>query len=778
MRFRHLLHFFALAAISPWAMYAQSLTISGTVADTQAVPIADATVTLTTGSSAGRRVATSSASGQYIFSGLSEGSYHLTFDHAGFEAVTRSGQLTANLEVNVSLPVKGEVTSIDVVDVAGKATASRLEIPNTELPAQISVIPQALLQQQAVNNMVDALKNASGVQAFRWYGVYEYYTIRGFNQADVMLVDGMRLEGNRPNTQLNNVESVEVLKGPTSVLYGGGALAGIINVVRKKPQGTRAYDFLYKGGRFNSHQVAGSATGPVGNYNRLLYRVDASYDHSDGWRRAGGDRVNVSPTLTWLINERSRVTVHQAFNRDRFDGDGGVDINLTTLPNYDKTWRFSLPQDNVLVEDSQTHILFNTNLTNSWEFRNGFLLRRTSDRYFVTEGIYGSPATNEVFREPLDFHHTRRPVQNQADLIGRLNLLGTHHTLLAGYEYQDFFTRTDVTKGDDPTCNCGYWGSTATPINLATYDRDTYKETTPNLDITTVFRKTYQANQINAFYWQDQIDLTPQLKINIGGRYDNYERRVHRIFVANPNTRTGIQARNQNAYTYRAGIVYAPQGGHQIYFNTATSFSPVTAVPANGAELRPQRGLTYEVGHRWKSVTGRTDTSIAVYHIERDGQTVVTSQTAIEQVGLLKSKGFDADLNLQLGMGIQLRTNYGFAQAVFEDPASSLNGRTPRYVPKHTANAWLHKEWSAGFSASLGTRYVGPQFVANNNSYRLGGYNTLSGAVGLRRERWEWSLNADNLFNRGRYFIPGHFDNIVFPGAPINVSSSIRLRFN
>ena len=59
------------------------------------------------------------------------------------------------------------------------------------------------------------------------------------------------------------------------------------------------------------------------------------------------------------------------------------------MPNYDPTWRFSLPQDNVLVEDSQTHILFNTNLSKNWEFRNGFLLRRTSDRYFVTEGIFG-----------------------------------------------------------------------------------------------------------------------------------------------------------------------------------------------------------------------------------------------------------------------------------------------------------------------------------------------------------------------------------------------------
>lgn len=775
MRFRHLLYLFAFTSL---IASAQNFSISGTVADSQSVPIADVRVTLTTSSAAGRKVASSSSSGRYEFTGLDTGNYNLTFEHPAFSTATRSGQVDANTEVNATLTVAGETTSIDVVDVAGKATGSRLEIPNSDLPVQISVIPQALLQQQAVNSMVDALKNASGVQAFRWYGIYEYYTIRGFNQADVLLVDGMRLEGNRFNTQTNNIESIEVLKGPTSLLYGGSALAGVINVIRKKPQGTRAYDFMYRAGRFNSHTLGGGATGPVGNLNRLLYRVDGSFDSSNGWRKAGADRFNVSPTLTWLISPRARVTVHQAFNRDRFDGDGGVAINLTTLPNYDPTWRFSLPQDNSLVEDSQTHVLFNMNLTNNWEFRDGYLNRRTSDRYFVTEGIYGSPSTMEVYREPLDFHHTRRTHQNQADLIGRLNFLGMHHTVLAGHEYQDFFTRTDVTAGDDPTCNCGYWTNTITPINLRTYNPDTYVETTPRLDLNTVFRKTYQANQINAFYWQDQIDVLPNLKINIGGRLDDYDRRVHRIFTANPNTRTGIQARNQSAYTYRAGLVYSPQGGHQVYFNTSTSFTPVTTVPANQQELDPQRGRMFEIGHRWRSASRRQDWSIAFYKIDRDNHRIAVSPTITQQVGALKSKGIDADFNIQLIKGTRLITAYGFAQGRIDDPGNVLNGRFPRFVPRHTANAWLRKEWEGGFSASLGMRYVGRQFVNDSNATPLGGYTTFAGAVGYRAQKWEWTLNAENLLNRERYFLPGHFSNLVFPGAPINVSSTIRLRFN
>ena len=196
----------------------------------------------------------------------------------------------------------------------------------------------------------------------------EQYTIRGFSDPDrdsynVVLLDGMRMGGNRYSTQTNNVQSVEVLKGPSSVLYGRGAVGGTINIVRKKPQAVRAYDFSYRGGRFNTHQIAGGATGAVGGSDKVLYRLDSSFEASDGWRDAGADRFNLSPALTWLMTDRARLTVHQTFNRDRFDGDGGVPLNIIDLPSYKPELRFSLPQDRVLVEDSQTQAIFSGNLS-------------------------------------------------------------------------------------------------------------------------------------------------------------------------------------------------------------------------------------------------------------------------------------------------------------------------------------------------------------------------------------------------------------------------------
>ena len=751
---------------------AQQLTLSGTVRDSTGV-VPGATVTL---SSAGAQIATTTTDegGKYQFTGLSAGSVELVVDLRGFEPATRNVALGPNTgAVDVVLAVGRVNTSVTVTATAGKATATRLPVPDVDVPAQVSTIPQELILQQGNNTIGDALRNASGVQATRWYGAYEQYTIRGFFDADrdsfnAVMVDGMRRNGNRYATQSNNVEAIEVLKGPSSLLYGRGALGGSINIIRKKPQVVKSGEVFYRGGRFNTHQVALGTTGRVGNRENLMYRTDLSFESSDGWRDAGADRLNVAPSLTWLISPRARVTLHQVFVRDRFDGDGGVPLNIIDLPSFRRDLNFRLPQDRILVQDSQTQALFTGDLAGGWTLRNSLAFQRSNDKYFVTEGVYGDPDANLVYREPLDFHHIRRPVQNQTEVVGRLTGAGTHN-MLFGYEFHRDKYRTEVTAGDDPDCICGYWWLTIAPMDITTM-----QETQGPLDIETVARTTFVNDRTHAFYVQDQIDLSPQFKLNIGYRADNYERDVSRVggFPFTP------QHREQTAHSYRAGVVYAPRFDQQFYFATSSSFTPVNTVPADGSQLDPSTARNYEVGHRWQGWNGRVDSTAAFYYLTRNNVTIQQSVVTFTQVGEQISKGLDVDVNTDLGRDAYLVFNYGLTVPTFDDPGNSLDGKTPRFAPKHNVNLWLRKDFRGGFNAGFGLRYLAEQWGNNTNTQRLDDYTIFSGAFGYRTRGWDWTVNAENLFDNDDYFLPGHFGNLVFPGQPINVSSTIRFRFN
>ena len=753
------------------ASAAQQLSLSGTVRDAAGV-VPGAMVTLASGGTVAA-TATTGGDGAYRVDGLAPGSYDLTVTLRGYETAVRNVSLGPDTPaVDVTLAVGRVTTAVTVTATAGKATATRLAVPDVDVPAQVSTIPQELIRQQGINTIGDALRNSSGVQAIRWYGVYEQYTVRGFFDADrdgfnVVLLDGMRRNGNRYATQTNNVEAIEVLKGPNSILYGRGALGGSINIIRKKPQAVRSSEVMYRGGRFNTHQFAAGTTGPIGDSDRLLYRADLSVEASGGWRDAGADRFNVAPSLTWLMGNRGRLTLHQVFVRDRFDGDGGVPLNITDLPDFRRDARFSLPQDNVLIEDSQTQALFNGNLGRGWELRNSLSMQRSSDQYFVTEGVYGSPEENLVYREPLDFHHIRRPVQNQTEVVGRVGGFGTHN-LLSGYEYHRDKYRTEVTAGDDPECICGYWYLTIAPMDITTMR----EEQTGTLDLDTVARTTFVNDRSQAFYLQDQIDITSQVKVNLGYRLDDYKRAVDRVggLPFQP------QRRDQIAHSYRAGVVYAPRFDQQFYFATATSFTPVNTVPADGSQLEPSTGRNYEVGHRWQGWNGRVDTTAAFYYVVRNNVAVQQSVISFIQVGEQNSKGLDLDVNTDLGGQTSLVFNYGFSTPRFE--GGTLDGKIPRFVPKHNVNAWLRKDWAGGFNAAFGLRYLAEQFGDNNNTQLLDGYTIAAGAVGYRTPRWDLTLNAENLFNNDDYFLPGHFGNNAFPGQPINVTTTVRLKWN
>jgi outer membrane receptor protein involved in Fe transport len=376
-----------------------------------------------------------------------------------------------------------------------------------------------------------------------------------------------------------------------------------------------------------------------------------------------------------------------------------------------------------------------------------------------------------VDRRFLYFADHRRPVLDQADINGHFVFLGMRHIFLTGYEYEDFYTFTDLSASRSvPT----------TPINLTTFE-ETHVPV-PDFPISGV---NNFSNRNDAFFWQDQISLTERLFLNVGGRFDHYVRHAHNdVWDGSSLSSRGPElVRNENAYTYRVGLVYALTGSQQLYVSSSSAFQPVTQVPLDGHDLQPESGRSYEIGHRWQGFQGRLAVSTALYRIVRKNIVIALPNQQFDQAGQQSSRGIDFDATGNVGWGVTAVANYGYTLPRFDEYFAAngtinLTGFRPRFTYRHAANLWLTKLWKSGITTSIGTRYISSQFVDDPDTVRLGGYTLFSCAVGYRRGIYELRVNAENLFNRRRYFDSGISGNQVYPGSPINVFAAVRLRFH
>ncbi len=770
---------------------AQQLSISGVVDDTYGV-LPGASVTLRAPNGATQKT-TTSAEGKYDFGGLAAGSYEIAVAREGFDTVTRTLTLTAEARtLNVTLAVAGISASVDVVDVSGKTTGSRMEVPEREIPNQVSVVSQATLREQGVNDLASALENVSGVITQVQYGVYEWYTIGGITQQsgnDFLYVDGMTLTGNRANTQLLNVEQIEVFKGPNAVLYGGAGASqgGMVNIIRKKPQATPSTELLYRVGRWGSQQVAAGMSGQLFGLSRLLFRLDTGFADTDGWRQGGSQRFNTTPAVTWLLTDQMRVTFNESVTRDRYDLDAGVPSNLLSRADFPLDRRLNPPGDFQLTRDWQNQIVYNANFTSRLQFRNSFFNRIKRDQYLDAESLSYNAATDVLSRSVLYYQHNRRPTQNQSDLLGDFDLVGMRHRFMVGYNYERHYNYSNRV-GNGPGTNNSAAALPIPSVVIADFLAEGFVDSAPIYRSFPRTRVDYSNNQVNAGYWQDQIDLTSRLRINVAGRYDNYRRRTHNdtydndVFVSKgPET-----GRHQTNYSYRVGAVYALTDNHWVYGSSSSTFQPVFTIPADGAEFEPTRSRSYEFGHKFQALNGRLVATTGLRRVLNYNILIPLGGNLFEQAGKSHSDVVDFDLEGTLGRGFRAAASYGFAEPVFDDFKQSATGANLRgnrlpHAPKHTARFWGTKSFPvsqrSSVAVSLGGRFVEKYFTNSTNTFTLPDRVTFDGAVSFRTTAWEVGVNLVNLTNKERYFVSQINGSQFYPGQPFSATLTLRYRF-
>lgn len=758
-----------LLVLSARTAWAQPPSVSGRVTDSQGASIARARLTLATAPTP--RATESGADGVFVFTDVPAGTYVLTVEAAGFAAGTRTVTVGngPQADLTIALRPKDVRESVTVNEVLGQQVATgRTNAPLRDLPLTIDTVGSERLAEQGTDSLVGALANVAGVNAFTTYGVYEYYSFRGFLDS-VQLVDGVRNEGNRVSAPLTNVDRVEVLQGPSSALYGGGALGATVNVIRKKPAPTAAYDLLATSGSWGKWSGAVGATGRLGT-DAVLYRLDVGADRADGYRHDDVSRFTVAPTVTWRVNPSTAVTASYTANRNRFGGDAGLPLvdadfgvsiadNVLAVP-LDRNYR--TPQDRATSIDQHLQFTVEHQLTAAWSFANTTAYRHFDDEYFLSEGLTFEPP-DTILRDYLYFKHHRRPLSNTAELTGRLTK-GRPQQIVFGWEGERYHNYTTLPAEDF---------FSAAPINAFAP-----VETQGPSDLTPASVNVF-TNNTSAFYAQDHVTLAPQLKLLVGGRYDIYRRESHSDTIDNDVQTAGPTVRRRaNAFTSRVGLVYQPAPRVDVYGSVATAFKPLNDAQPDGSSLEPETGSQVEVGQRLRLGRDRLEIDASAYRILRQNVAFRRPGNIFVQAGEVQSRGFEINARTAPTAPWQAQVGYGFTDASFLDyqPSADINlrGNTPVFAPRHTFTLWGGHQWSNGIGVNVGARYLGRTFADDENRFAIDGYGLLNLAVRYRRGELEYALNVNNVTNT-RYFV-AHQDYLqVYPGDPVNVLATVRV---
>ena len=768
----------ALAGLDAAASPQQLPVLTGRVTETTGLPVAAVIVTRLNLATRGADVRATDSDGRFVFESTEPGTYRLTFEKSGFQPVVLdrivvAGGARGSRQVDVVLE-PGRLSELVTVTAAAPvpSTGAKLALPVRDLPVTVGAVGSQTLKEQASETLGAAMRNISGATAFVRYGAYQSFTVRGFNTeggtAHIMLLsDGVRNEGGRIASLLTNVDRIEVLKGPASVLYGGQGLAGAINLIRKQPSARPAYDLSISAGTFHRYRSTFGATGAVAG-NAVLYRLDAGFEHADNWRHAGSRRVNVTPSLHWAPTPEDRITLHLSVDRDDFDSDAGIPLlDGRHVPDIPLSRRFNTPQDFVHSRDRNLQARYVRRLSGSVQIRNVFSYRWYDIDYLSAESMTAvSPGV--VARRFLYFGDHLKPGLNQTEVQAQFRVLGMDNRLLGGWELQ----RVDNVVDRSATAS-----TPATPIDL--FDPvETHVSRAIELTGFDRFRHT-----VNAFYFQNHLALADNVKLLVGGRGDVFRRSAQNDSIVEGAIVSGAETQRAiEAFSPRTGVVYQPSSRMSIYGSYGSSFTPVNTIPHDGRMLDPERGRQAEVGYRL-DLSDQLNLTVAYYNLVRSRVPVTIGPTAtgpvIEQAGKQRSRGVEVDLVGQFSERLHATANYGFTDSRYLDFQSGgvdLSGRRTAFAPRHTANLWSTYTFGNGLGVGLGGRFVGTRFSNFFNTVAIDSYTTWDAAAFYRRSNWELALNLNNLFDEEHYFVGVLYNTQLYPGPPFNTLLTMRLR--
>ena len=672
---------------------------------------------------------------------------------------------------SIRIVVTGEQEGYFVPDAS---TATRTDTPLRDVPQSIQVIPRQVIENQQAIGLDEVLENAAGV-TFQGDdgGRSAIFNIRGFDGAAVLrdgfIIPGFRTDPVEP--EVANLEQIEVLRGPASVLYGQAEPGGVINLVSKQPLSEPYYNLQLQAGNRGFVSPSIDLSGPLTEDGRLLYRLNALYRREESFQDFENDfeRFFIAPTLTWQISDQTDLTVSLEYAEDDEPldlgtvaiGDGIADIPPERVLNDPDS---TVERDSLSVRYTLQH-----RFSDNWQIRNRFLYASSTFDWSVVAFSFSLDESTGVLNRLLVSEFAEVDTYSlYTNVQGKFNTGPIEHTLLLGVDlFRAENQRVQRLNPRDPLLS--------SPINI--FDPDNLDVETPPVESIPITNDdTTTTNQLG-IYLQDQIDILDNLILVGGVRYDTVDQEI-------TNNLNDLETeQDDDALTPRIGIVYQPIEPISLYANYSRSFAPNSETNADGEPLEPEEGEGFEVGVRGEIIENRLSATLAYFDITK--QNVATADPndpfASVAVGEQRSRGVDFSLTGEILPGWNAVASYAYIDAeVTEDNTDIVENRLIG-VPAHSASLWMTYEIQSGdlqgVGFGLGFNFVGEREGDLENSYKVDSYFLTNAAVFYRRDNWRVRLNVDNLFDVNYIETPGDRVRFNEEGDPFTLRASISYTF-
>ncbi|HCA5087443.1 TPA: TonB-dependent siderophore receptor, partial [Acinetobacter baumannii] len=553
-----------------------------------------------------------------------------------------------------TIKIKAQQASDQTYKVDSSSSATRSEIALQDTPQSVSMVTQKVIEDIGATRLVEALDLAGGVTRANNFGGQGLtgFNMRGFTSGEFYR-NGFPINRGYPNApDSNTIERVDVLRGPSSSLYGRGDPGGTFNLISKTPKSEQQTTLGAQLSSEGLYRTTVDTTGTVPDAENIGYRLNVIAEGGDSYRdHVESKRYGIAPVIQWQATDATKVTFEADILRNQHPLDRGH-TRYPTQKSFNSSpetylWETGKYYNRLYNDNNMTQLRVEHDLGNDWKLNAGvqYLNGKLHGYAVEANGIQNDGETlgrNYNYRE-LKWQDT----DAQINLTGNFQLLGLAHTLVTGLEYENYDYKSYIIRSS------GDIGSY--PINIY---NPVLGQPLPELNrVTTHDRENLKTT---ALFVQDQIGLNERLSALLGLRFEHYEHDYKNLLPNTTNWNT-----SHDAFIPRLGLVYKASDDLSLYGNAAKSFKPNTGASRNGEGFDPEEGTAYELGFKWQALDNMLSIDSAIFYANKENVLTLDPVDSAYKVaaGEVRSRGIELNIAGQITPAWKIIGGYAYTDA-------------------------------------------------------------------------------------------------------------------